>query len=138
MRKTLFPASFFAAMLGCSSSDKPWPDLHPTQGTVKIGGQTPSGGYLTLTGQDPELADFIVGGRIETDGSFKLATTHSREKNSASKAGAPAGKYSARLMPAGGGDQVTGASFTPLESTKPVIVAVGENKLEIEFSKPKK
>lgn len=131
-------AAALAAAAGCSSDAKPWPELHPVHGTVKVGGQPVASGYLTFRSEDPANAEFIVSGKIEADGIYMLATTHALEKGSAAKLGAPAGRYRVMYMPPGTGDQVTGASVEPIDAPKPITVNAGNNNLPIDFPKPKK
>ena len=137
--RSLFFAAAFLAVAGCSSSNSTkWPELHPVKGSVKIGGQTPTGGYIIFRGEDSSNADFTVGGIVGSDGTFKLGTIHSLEKGSSQKSGAPAGSYRVLYMPAGGGDQITGSSVEPIPSIKPVTIVPGPNDLAIVLSAPKK
>ena len=138
MRSLLIAAALVAAA-GCSSSNSTkWPELHPVKGSVKIGGQTPTGGYIIFRGEDSSNADFTVGGIVGSDGTFKLGTIHSLEKGSSQKSGAPAGSYRVLYMPAGGGDQITGSSVEPIPSIKPVTVVPGPNDIAIVLPAPKK
>lgn len=137
MRIALFAAAL-AAAAGCSSAAKPWPDLHPVRGTVKVGGQLVTAGYLTFRSDDAANSDFMVTGKIEPDGTYKLTTTHALEKGSQARPGAPAGRYRVMYMPPGTGDQVTGASVEPIDAPKPVTVNAGENDLPIDLPKGKK
>ncbi len=125
--------------IGCSSGGaKKWPDLHPVHGVVKVGGKTATGGYLSLRSDDESNSDLIVGGKIESDGTYKLSTSHALEQNSTQKAGAPAGRFRVMYMPPGGGDQISGASVDPIDSAKPVTIVAGDNDLTLEIPKPKK
>jgi len=139
MNRFILAAAAFAAVIGCSSNgSKPWPDLHPAKGSITVDGQTPSGGYVSLHGDDPSVADVIVSGRVEADGKFTLNTVHATEKNSPTKAGAPAGTFKVRFMPPANGDQATGTSVDPIDGKSPVTIKPGDNELKIELNKPRK
>ena len=138
MRSLLIAASLVLAA-GCSSNTSTkWPDLHPVKGTVKVGGQTATSGYLILRAEETANADFIVGGKVGDGGSFTLGTTHAHEKGGSQKSGVPAGSYRVMYMPSGAGDQITGASVEPIASIKPVTIVAGDNDLAIVLSAPKK
>ena len=138
MRSLLFAAALVAAA-GCSSNSAiKWPELHAVKGSIKIGGQTPPGGYIIFRGEESLNADFTVGGKVGSDGTFTLGTIHSLEKGSSQKLGAPAGNYRVLYMPAEGGDQITGSSVEPIPSIKPVTVVPGPNDIAIALPAPKK
>lgn len=138
MRTLAILAAALAAAAGCSPAAKPWPELHPVHGSVKVGGQNVAAGYVTFRSEDGANSDFMVSGKVEADGKYTLQTTHALEKGSAARPGAPAGRYRVMFMPAGTGDQVTGASVDPIDAPKPVTVNVGENDLPLDFPKAKK
>jgi hypothetical protein len=138
-KQFIIAAAFLAAALGCSSSsEKPWPDLHPTRGTLKVDGQTAGGGYLSLHSDDAALGDYIVSGRVEADGSFKLNTTSVFEKNGTPRPGVPAGTYKARFMPPANGDQAVGTGIDALFGNATLTVKAGDNDLQVTVSKSKK
>jgi hypothetical protein len=138
MRCTLLAAAVVAASGGCSSSTATWPELHPVKGTVKVGGQPATAGYLIFRGEDAAAADYIVGGAVGNDGSFTLSTTHALDKSSSARSGAPAGSYRAMYMPPDAGNQVTGPPAEPIPYIKPLTVTAGANDFAISLPAPKK
>ena len=122
-----------AVALGCTS-DKPTgdlPALHPVKGKVVRGGTPVNGGSVRFH-PDPEDLDLVVGGEVQSDGSFELHTQHAQSQKKAK--GAPAGTYQVTYYPPAG-DQTQGPSPEPVSPTQPQTIQAGSNDLTVELGR---
>lgn len=123
------------ALLGCDPG-KPkgdLPPLQPAKGKVLRDGQPVNGGSIKFIAENGDL-DLVVGGEVNSDGTFELHTMHAQSMKKA--AGAPAGSYKVTYFPALG-DQTAGPNPAPIELPESVTIKEGQNDVPIEVGKKK-
>ena len=80
------------------------------------------------------VLDLVVGGEVNTDGTFELNTMHAQSMKKA--AGAPVGNYKVTYFPPLG-DQTAGPNPAPIELPNTFTIKEGPNDISVEVGKKK-